>query len=73
MHPSSGWSEKGKAQSQGLGEMPHFTGQEEAIHERQAHSANGSDPAYHRHMGHCVGWLKTKLTFSGRTTQLAGS
>lgn len=63
MHPNSGWSEKGKAQSQGLGERPHFTGQEEAIHKRQEHSANAGDPAYHRHMHPCVGWINTKLFF----------
>ena len=60
----SGWSEKGKAQSQELGERPHFTGQEDEIHKRQKHSANGGDPAYHRHTRHCVGWINTKLFFS---------
>ena len=44
MHPNSGWSEKGKAQSQGLGERPHFTGQEEAIHKRQEWVATVSKP-----------------------------
>lgn len=41
VHPNSGWSEQGKAQSQGLGERPHFTGQEEAIHETGALSKWG--------------------------------
>ena len=30
---------------------------------KQEHSANGGDPACHRHMGHCVGWINTKLFF----------